>query len=93
MSKLQALQKILRLEDDQWIEKQIFVELESNEFARGALRAAYKMKLHDADTTSDWVAKRYIKPIENEDKVYEDDVRVQVLSKVISSTLLEIFAA
>lgn len=78
-----AVKKTLRLEDDSWAEEAIKVEIAATEFARGALRAAYRLKLHgEGGATSEWVAKRYIKVVENENKLIEDDIKVQVLSKV-----------
>lgn len=79
----EAVKKTLRLEDDTWAEQPIKVEIAPAEFARGALRAAYRLKLHgEGGTTSEWVAKRYIKSVENENKLIEEDIKVQVLSKV-----------
>ena len=78
-----AVKKTLRLDDDTWTEQSISVELAEKEFARGALRSAFRLKLFgENNCSSEWVAKRYIKAIENEDKLYEDDINVQVLSKV-----------
>ena len=79
----EAVKKTLRLEDDTWAEQPIKVEIAAAEFARGALRAAYRLKLHgEGGVMSEWVAKRYIKSVENENKLIEEDIKVQVLSKV-----------
>ena len=78
-----ATKKTLRLEDDTWLSEAIQVEMAAAEFARGALRAAFRLKLHGANgATTEWVAKRYIKSVENEDKLIENDIKVQVLAKV-----------
>jgi hypothetical protein len=64
-----AIKRTLCLEDDTWREEVIQVDLEEKEFARGAMRAAYRMQLHTNHGVEYYVAKRYIKPVENEEKV------------------------
>lgn len=64
---------------EEWKEDLIRVRVEPNPFAAGAMRNAYKMKIVTEDgSTTDWVAKGYIKPQDNEEKILKEDVILQM---------------
>eukprot|EP01126_Amoeba_proteus_P057527 TRINITY_DN7326_c0_g1_i10.p1 TRINITY_DN7326_c0_g1~~TRINITY_DN7326_c0_g1_i10.p1 ORF type:complete len:495 (-),score=97.68 TRINITY_DN7326_c0_g1_i10:91-1575(-) len=55
------------------------VKIQKKSFAQGAMRAAYRMEIISPDGgSSNWVAKGYLKPQENEEKVLKDDVILQM---------------
>jgi elongation factor 2 kinase len=65
----------------EWVRKLIKVKLSDKEFARGALRSAFHVKVQNGNNWEPWVAKKYIKATENEKKLFEDDIMTQVISK------------
>ena len=72
----------------EWHSDIVIVKMEKQSFAKGALRLCYRMKKvsnwvtghhHLWDTASCFVAKRYMKPVD--DAIYKADVEMQMVAK------------
>uniref|UniRef100_A0A6B2L0Y9 Alpha-type protein kinase domain-containing protein n=1 Tax=Arcella intermedia TaxID=1963864 RepID=A0A6B2L0Y9_9EUKA len=67
---------------EQWSEEPITIMIDKEPFAKGAMRAAYRMTMVGEDgSLSNWVAKSYINAPEDPEKVYRNDVIVQMISR------------